>query len=196
MPRFATRVNTLFVDPSVYDMYEVKEVKCVLIRPQPMCRLSQISPRSCCCDYPLPEAEFLDEIQTKSFPPCYSLSALQHSLRFLFLQTHATSYSFSVQLLYTVKETTISPSLWFKKSIHKPQVWELSRLCPETSTKLYVHEFGFCMQSRIRTHQSGMHRPRGTHCKGTYRPKKKVLGHFGRGDIVMVLYRLRHFGLL
>jgi hypothetical protein len=25
----------------------------------------------------------------------------------------------------------------------KPQVWELSRLCPEISTKLYVHEFGF-----------------------------------------------------
>ncbi len=33
---------------------------------------------------------------------------------------------------------------WFKKSIQKPQVWELSRLCPETSTKLYIHEFGFC----------------------------------------------------
>jgi hypothetical protein len=25
----------------------------------------------------------------------------------------------------------------------KPQVWELSRSCPETSTTLYVHEFGF-----------------------------------------------------
>ncbi len=25
----------------------------------------------------------------------------------------------------------------------KHQVWELSRLCPETSTKLYVHEFDF-----------------------------------------------------
>ncbi len=31
------------------------------------------------------------------------------------------------------------PFLWFKKSIQK-----LSRLCPETSTKLYVHEFSFC----------------------------------------------------
>ncbi len=38
---------------------------------------------------------------------------------------------------------TIRPSLWFNKSIHKPQVWELSRLCTEASTKLYVHEFGF-----------------------------------------------------
>ncbi len=40
------------------------------------------------------------------------------------------------------------PSLWFKKSIQKPQVWELSRLCPETSMKLYVHEFGFFTWSR------------------------------------------------
>ncbi len=28
--------------------------------------------------------------------------------------------------------------------IRKPQVWKLPRLCPETSTKLYVHEFDFC----------------------------------------------------
>ena len=44
-----------------------------------------------------PEAEFLDEIQTKvkSFPPFYSQSPLySFALRFLFLQTHATSYSF------------------------------------------------------------------------------------------------------
>ncbi len=27
--------------------------------------------------------------------------------------------------------------------VRKPQIWELSRLCPEASTKLYVHEFGF-----------------------------------------------------
>jgi hypothetical protein len=35
------------------------------------------------------------------------------------------------------------PSPGFKKSVHKPNVRELSRLCPETSTKLSVHEFGF-----------------------------------------------------
>jgi len=29
--------------------------------------------------------------------------------------------------------------------MRKLQIWELSRLCPETSTKLYVHEFGFCI---------------------------------------------------
>jgi hypothetical protein len=34
----------------------------------------------------------------------------------------------------------------FKKSIQKPQVWELSTLYPETSSKLYVHEFGFWKQ--------------------------------------------------
>jgi hypothetical protein len=28
----------------------------------------------------------------------------------------------------------------------EPQVWGLSRLCPETSKKLYVHEFGFWIQ--------------------------------------------------
>jgi hypothetical protein len=38
---------------------------------------------------------------------------------------------------------------WFETAsqclqcIRKPQVWELSRLCPEPSTKFYVHEFGF-----------------------------------------------------
>jgi hypothetical protein len=53
---------------------------------------------------------------------------------------------------------------WFSNvNIHcigKPQVSELSRLCPETSTKLYVHEFGldwlditvspvFCLYFRV-----------------------------------------------
>jgi hypothetical protein len=51
-------------------------------------------------------------------------------------------------LLYTVNENgekpdrNHTPSLGFMKSIQKPQVRELSRLCPETSTKFYVHEFG------------------------------------------------------
>jgi hypothetical protein len=42
----------------------------------------------------------------------------------------------TVQFLYT-------SSLWFKKSIQKAQVCELPILCPETSTILYSHEFGF-----------------------------------------------------
>ncbi len=61
-----------------------------------------------------------------SFPPCCSQSSIQLCLRFLFLHTHATSYSFCKW----------ESSLWFKKSIQKPQVWELSRLCLETSTRL------------------------------------------------------------
>ncbi len=34
-----------------------------------------------------------------------------------------------------------------KHCIRKPQVWELPRLCPETSTTLHVHEFGFWSHS-------------------------------------------------
>ena len=61
----------------------------------------------------------------KSFPPCYSQSPLQ---LFLFLQTHATLTVSSVQLLYTKGER-------LKKSVQKLLGSELSRLCPETSTK-------------------------------------------------------------
>ena len=33
--------------------------------------------------------------------------------------------------------------------MRKPQVGELARLFPETSTKLYVHEFGFWKESEL-----------------------------------------------
>ncbi len=65
------------------------------------------------------------------------------------------------------------PSLWFKKYIQKPQFWELSRWCPETSMKLYehVHElafrtilifmtilvFLFCIDVRICIHRRSLH---------------------------------------
>jgi len=53
------------------------------------------------------EAEFLDEIQTKVLR-VFLLAIQSHlysfALRFLFLQTHVTSYSFCSALLYTVKE--------------------------------------------------------------------------------------------
>ncbi len=84
------------------------------------------------------------------FPPYYSQSPLRLALRFIFLKTHATSYSFFSSLTLHCKwerrknwQKTTPPSLWFKKSIQKHQVRELLRLCPETSTKLNVHEFGF-----------------------------------------------------
>ncbi len=63
----------------------------------------------------------------RSFPPCYSQSPLcSFALRFLFLQTHATSYSFYRPVTIKEKGGTLyrklqPPSLWFKKSIQKPQ---------------------------------------------------------------------------
>jgi hypothetical protein len=40
----------------------------------------------------------------KSFPPCYSESALQLCVEIFIIQNHATSHSFYSALLYTVKE--------------------------------------------------------------------------------------------
>jgi hypothetical protein len=53
-----------------------------------------------------PEAEFLDEIQQKSEEFSFLLFRITYSfaLRFIFLQTHATSYIFYSALLYTVKK--------------------------------------------------------------------------------------------
>ncbi len=119
----------------------------------------------------------------KSFLPCYSLSPLKlsYATRFLFLQLTQplTSFYSSVTVHCRGKRRKTwlkikSPSPWFEKSIQKPQAWELSRLCPETSTKLYVHEFGFC--------------PRRILCFPG-RPSKK--GCFVRGLIVQVTYHQR-----
>ncbi len=54
-------------------------------------------------------------------------------------------------LTVSVKETGAKPdrkpyrppSLWFKWAIQKPPIWELSRLCPETSMKLFLHNHEF-----------------------------------------------------
>ncbi len=85
---------------------------------------------------------------TKSRQKSYEFSSLLFTVTptalleiFLLLQTHATSYSFCKGERRKTWKKTIRPFLWFKKFIQKPQVWELSRLCPETSTWLYVHEF-------------------------------------------------------
>ncbi len=98
-------------------------------------------------------AEFLDEIQTKALR-VFLLAIHSHlysiALRFLFLQTHATSYvilQFNYFTLWRRKEENLienhTPLPMFKKTIQKPQVWEISILCKETSSKLYFHEFGF-----------------------------------------------------
>ncbi len=80
------------------------------------------------------EAEFLDKIHTKVLRvfllAIHSLHLYSGvAMRFLFLRTPATPYSFSSALLYTVKEKggkpdrkTTPPSLGFKKSIQKPHV--------------------------------------------------------------------------
>jgi hypothetical protein len=88
-----------------------------------------------------PEAEFLDEIQTKvltvfllaSHSPLHSFA-----LRFLFLQTPSTSYSFYSSLLYTVKEKGGKPD---RKPYTPPYGLRNPDRNPEISTKLYVHEF-------------------------------------------------------
>ncbi len=97
----------------------------------------------------------------KSFPPCIRSHLYSFALRFLYFKRNLLCISSNsrnllhfttVQLLSQChckgerRKTwwkTIPLSLWFKKSLQKPQFWELSRLCQETSTKLYVHELGF-----------------------------------------------------
>jgi hypothetical protein len=92
------------------------------------------------------EAEFLDEIQTKDLR-IFLLAIQSHlysfALRFLFLQTHVTSYSFCSALLYvyTVKEKGGKPD-------RKPHPFqeihtETSRLRPEKPKEIVRHEFGF-----------------------------------------------------
>jgi hypothetical protein len=51
-----------------------------------------------------PETKFLDEIHTKFFILAIQSHLYRFALRFLFLKTHTTSYSFYCALLYTVKE--------------------------------------------------------------------------------------------
>jgi hypothetical protein len=66
-----------------------------------------IEPRSVQISHTPSEAEFLDIIQTKVLT-VFLLAIQSHlhsfALRFLFLQSHSTSYSFCNVLLYTVKE--------------------------------------------------------------------------------------------
>jgi hypothetical protein len=80
--------------------------------------------------YNSPEAEFLDEIQTKVLRD-FLLAIHNHlfAFRFIFLQIHATSYNFFSSVTDTVKEKeenlTIPSSLWFKRSIQKFAFWKL-----------------------------------------------------------------------
>ncbi len=74
---------------------------------------------------------FLDETQTKV-------------LRVFILAIHSHLYSLPWDCYFfkLTQPRTVS-TVQLLNTVKKPQVWELSRFCPETSTKLYVHEFGF-----------------------------------------------------
>jgi hypothetical protein len=86
------------------------------------------------------EAEFLEEIQTKVLT-VFLLAIQSHldsfALRFLFLQTHATSFSFYCTLLCTVQEKWKSDrnrTFWFKKSIQKPSILRILKIMPRNLT--------------------------------------------------------------
>jgi hypothetical protein len=73
------------------------------------------------------------------------------ALMYFFKLTQPLTYFYSSVTVHCKGERrkTKPPSRWFKKSIQKPQqncTFMNSALCPETSTKLYVHEFGFNLE--------------------------------------------------
>jgi hypothetical protein len=80
------------------------------------------------------KVEFLDVIGTKVS-------------RVFLLSIHTRSHLYKRILLHPPPPPLSKSGLKLVCNVNivlrKPQVWELSILCPETSTKLYVHEFGF-----------------------------------------------------
>jgi hypothetical protein len=86
-----------------------------------------------------PEAEFLVEIQTKVlrvFLLVIHSHLYRFALRFLFLQTHTTSYSFCKGERMKTCSKTIPPSLWFKKSIQKPQEQRTLQIMPRNLNEI------------------------------------------------------------
>ncbi len=106
----------------------------------------------CSCWRSFPEAAFLDEIQTKVFR-AFLIDIHSHLYSFAFeisISSNSCNLTQFLQFSYSTlsrrKEEnlkTIVPSIWSKKFIQKSQVWKHSRLCPETSKELNVHEFSF-----------------------------------------------------
>ncbi len=100
--------------------------------------------------YVYTEAKFLDESQTKDLR-VFLLAIQSHlysfALRFLFLQTHVTSYSFCSALLYTVKEKGGKPDRKphpLPRNPYRNLKSENSQdYAQKNPKKLYVHEFGF-----------------------------------------------------
>jgi hypothetical protein len=79
----------------------------------------------------------------KSFPPCYSLFLNSFDLRFLFLHTHATSYSFCKGERRKTDRKPYPLHYGLRNPFRNLKPVELSRFCPETSMNMYVHELGF-----------------------------------------------------
>jgi hypothetical protein len=89
----------------------------------------------------------------KSFPPCYSKSPLQLCLEFLFLESHATSYRFSVQLRRRKEEkggkTDRKPYLlpYGLRNPNRNLKSENSQDFAQKPQEMYVHEFGICKRT-------------------------------------------------
>jgi hypothetical protein len=86
----------------------------------------------------------------KSFPPCFLQSPLYiFALRFIFLQTHATSYSFLSSITVHVKEKGAQPERKSYPLLHglrNPSRNLKSGKFQDYPQKRqwYVREFGFC----------------------------------------------------
>jgi hypothetical protein len=96
-----------------------------------------------------PETEFLEEIRQKSLsvnPPCYSQSSLQLRLEI----SISSNLRNLLQFLHRRKEEKPDRKNYYPLSCGLRNRYrnfqsgrKLSRLCPETSMKMYFHEFGF-----------------------------------------------------
>jgi hypothetical protein len=84
----------------------------------------------------IPDAEFLDEIQTKvKLTQPFTVSSVRYCTVYCIKEKGGKHDRKPHPLPYSLR----NPYKNLKSG-------ELSRLCPETSKKLYVHEFGFCTQ--------------------------------------------------
>ncbi len=105
------------------------------------------------------EAEFLDEIQTK-ISIVFLLAILRHCLFEISISSNSRYLLQFLQFSYckllrrnkeNLKET-IPPSPWFKKSIQKSKVWELSRFMPRNLNEIlrswvrFLENFDFFTQ--------------------------------------------------
>ncbi len=90
----------------------------------------------------------MDVIRTKLLAIHSNLNSF--ALRFLYLQTHATSYSSRGQLLYTVQEKGGKPDRKpypLPCGLRNPHRNLMSENSQDYTQKLDIHEFGFCKRT-------------------------------------------------